>query len=72
MIDIATGFITDTAGNNLLAASPIANAEVALADTTAPTITGIESSTSDSDPLGAGDTITFTAAMSEDITAGSK
>ena len=39
VIDIATGFITDTAGNESSGlASPVANAEVALADTTAPTI----------------------------------
>ena len=73
VIDIATGFITDTAGNESSGlASPVANAEVALADTTAPTITEITSSTSDGDILGAGDTITFTAVMSEDIKAGSE
>ena len=72
-IDIATGFITDTAGNestNL--ANPVGNAEVTLADTTAPTITGITSTTSDGSVLGAGDTITFTAAISEDLKADSE
>ena len=72
-IDIATGFITDTAGNESSGlANPIANAEVALADTTAPTITEIFSSTDDGDILGAGDTITFTAAISEDLKADSE
>ena len=72
-IDIATGFIADTAGNESSGlANPIANAEVALADTTAPTITDITSSTDDGDILGAGDTITFTAAISEDLKAGSE
>ena len=72
-IDIATGFIADTAGNESSGlANPVANAEVALADTTAPTITDITSSTDDGDILGAGDTITFTAAISEDLKAGSE
>ena len=72
-IDIATGFITDVAGNESSGlANPIANAEVALADTTAPTITEIISSTDDGDILGAGDTITFRAAISEDLKADSE
>ena len=72
-IDIATGFVTDTAGNESTGlANPVANAEVTLADTTAPTITEITSATSDGDILGAGDTITFTAAISEDLKDGSE
>ena len=40
-------------------ASPVANAEVTLADETAPSIDTITSATSDGDSLGVGDTIIY-------------
>ena len=67
-IDVAIGFLTDTAGNlSTGLASPVANAEVTLADETAPSIDTITSATSDGDLLGVGDTITLSATVSEDM-----
>ena len=63
-LDVAVGFLKDVAGNASSGlASPVANAAVALADSTAPEIATVTSSTSDGLVLGVGDTITFTAAM---------
>ena len=63
-LDVAVGFLKDVAGNASSGlASPVANAAVALADSTAPEIATVTSSTSDGSVLGVGDTITFTAAM---------
>ena len=67
-IDVAIGFLADTAGNlSTGLASPVTNAEVTLDDETAPSIDTIISVTSDGDLLGVGDTISFTATTSEDI-----
>ena len=67
-IDVAIGFLSDTAGNvSTGIASPVANAEVTLADETAPSIDTITSATSDGDLLGVGDTITLSATVSENM-----
>ena len=64
-------FLRDAAGNESSGqSSPITAAEVTLSDTTAPTITTITSTPSSAATFGVGDTITFTAQLSENIKDG--
>lgn len=74
-LDIAAGFLTDAAGNiSTGLASPVANAEVAMTDTTAPVINtdGITSDASDGQVVGVGSIITISAQMSEAMRAGTE
>jgi len=68
-IDVEVGFLRDSAGNESAGqTSPIAAAEVSLADTTAPTITEITSTSGTI--FGIGDIITYTATLSEAMKSG--
>ena len=72
-IDVAIGFLSDTAGNvSTGLASPVANAEVTLADVAAPTISSITTDASADSFNGVGTDIVFTATManSENMKAG--
>ena len=68
-LDIEAGFLSDNAGN---ASEQVAldNAEVAMSDTTGPSISGFTVTPSSEGILGTGDTIVYTATASEAMRVG--
>lgn len=68
-LDVAVGFIVDTAGN-VASTDALANGVVTLGDSTAPTVSSF-TSTKANGTYKAGETINITATMDEAVTAGS-
>ena len=63
-LDIAEGFLNDNAGNASEQAA-VSNADVAMSDTTAPTISKFDVVPESSDTLGIGKTVVYTATATE-------
>ena len=63
-LDIAEGFLNDNAGNASEQAA-VSNADVAMSDTAAPTISKFDVVPESSDILGAGNTVVYTATATE-------
>ena len=70
LVDVATSFLKDAAGNVSSAEVAVSDADVTLADSTRPTISTVAISPNET-LFGIGDTITITLTMSEDIRADS-
>ena len=74
-LQISEGFLNDVAGNASSEEAALSTVNVAMVDTTAPVVSSIVASAAgDAAVVGAGDTVTFTATMSDDndIKIGSK
>ena len=74
-LQISERFLNDVAGNASSEEAALSTVDVAMVDTTAPVVSSIVASTAgDAAVVGAGDTVTFTATMSDDndIKIGSK
>ena len=68
-LDIAAGFLSDNAGN-ASEQNALDNAEVAMSDTDGPSITGFTVTPSSEGILGTGDTVDYTATVSDEMRVG--